>query len=364
MSGRTLRVVARAVAPAAALLLAALGADAQSTDRAPKRPRLEADAEFHDPRDWRSYLDCGVTATKHQRAEECLYWATRLDPARPEPRYAQWWLADRKDTAALRESVMLDPFMYDGRVLNVEARRTGAIIESRPSTHAWSALGAGDYFGATAAFEDLVATRPQDLGARWGMAVTYYYRGRYDSSAAQLRVLEAGVQKRQQERFDARYRSTEFVDYMEAAAYAAAGRRDSARSSLQRALTENLAFYHAHMQLADLDLQDGDTASAAHHWEEARGLYGNDVVARRRYALFLLATGRPADAEAELRAVLAAEPYWVDARRDLGRALDAQGDSRRADAARAYEDYLKRAPADPAAPRKLVETRLRELRGA
>jgi predicted Zn-dependent protease len=222
----------------------------------------------------------------------------------------------------------------------------------------------GDYFGATEGFADLIAQKPKDLPARWALAVTLYYRAKYDSSVAQLRVLEAALQKRQKEHFDVRYRSTEFVAYMEAAAFAAGGRRDSARASLQKALTENLAFYQAHMLLADLALQDGDTAGAAQEWDQARSLYGDDVVARRRYALFLLATGKPADAESELRAVLAAEPYWVDARRDLARAVDAQGESRRADAVREYQDYLRRAPADPPEPRKVVETRLRELRGA
>jgi hypothetical protein len=62
--------------------------------------------------------------------------------------------------------------------------------------------------------------------------------------------------------------------------------------------------------------------------------------------------------------VLAAEPYWVDARADLARAIDAQGDARRADAVAAYEEFLRRAPAEPAEARQRADARLKALRGA
>jgi predicted Zn-dependent protease len=116
------------------------------------------------------------------------------------------------------------------------------------------------------------------------------------------------------------------------------------------------------MLLADIELDEGDTASAAADWSQARDVYGDDVIARRRYAVFLLRSGRAAEAERELRAVLVAEPDWVDAHRDLARAVDAQREARRADAVAAYEEFLRRAPDDPAEPRRDATERLAALR--
>ena len=117
------------------------------------------------------------------------------------------------------------------------------------------------------------------------------------------------------------------------------------------------------MLLAEMALEDGDTTAAAEHWTNVRDLWGNDVLARRRYARFLLHTGRSREAEEELRAVLVVEPHWVDARRELAEAVDAQGESRRADAVQAYESWLARAPREPADRRAAVEARLATLRG-
>ncbi|HET7456229.1 MAG TPA: hypothetical protein VFJ74_01155, partial [Gemmatimonadaceae bacterium] len=313
------RFAARAATLFALLSTVALAAGAQDAGKMPKRPKPERDAELRDENDWRAYFECGQTAKHLDRAYDCFYWATRLDPARPEPRYAQWWLSDGKDTSAHRAALYIDPFMYQGRVLFIEARPAGMWVNNQRK--AWDALRAGRYFEASNTFAKYVASKPNDLDARWGFAIAYYYRSLFDSSAAQLRRLEERLRREQKERLLNVYRSTEFVNYMEAAAMVAGGRRDSARASLERALTENLAFYPAHMQLADLDLDAGDTAAAAQHWAQARELYGADVVARRRYALFLLRTGHAAEAETELRAVLAAEPYWVDAHADLAAAI-------------------------------------------
>jgi len=325
----------------------------------PRKPSLDRDAVQQDERDWRAYLACGIRTPTDRKGDACFYWASRLDPSRPEPYYAQWIFSLNTDTASLRTALLLDPFIFHARILVLEGRKPGIFTPRDRQT--WTALEAGDYYNASRGFTRHLAEKPGDYEAWWGSAIAHYYRQNFDSSAMQLRILERMLRTQQERRLSV-YESLDYLTHMQAAAYQAGRRPDSARAALERTLVENLAFYHARIRLADLAMQRGDTAAAELEWDVARQLYGTDWVAHRRYATFLASLGRYADAERELRTVLAGEPHWVDAYRALAILIEAQGAVRCGDAIVAHEAFLRRAPAEPVAPVDVSRARLDRLR--
>ena len=337
-------------------LCVAAGVSAQPS--VPKRPKL---SDTLDARDWRSYYSCGLTESRDDRAHACFYWAARLDPERPEPLYAEWMLnpKGRQSDSLRREALLRYPFFYHAHVIALEERRYG--IFSSADARAWGGLSAGNYYGASTAFAQLVSAHPDDPDSRWGFAVALYHRRLYDSAAAQVHALADILRREQEKKVVLMYHSLDFVGYMEAIAWLEGGQRDSARAALERSLGENLAFYYARALLGDVALAAADSAAADAHWEQARELLGGDAYMRRRYAHFLQRRGRLADAERELRAVLAAEPHWVNAYWDLASVIDAQGESRRADALAAYTDFLARAPAVDSTHRGAAQKRVTEL---
>lgn len=303
-----------------------------------------------------------MSASWSGRRYDCFYWASRLDPSRPEPPYAEWLLSVGSDSAARDRALLLDPFMHEGRIL-VFAQRPAPLL-STARNRAWEAFWAGNYRVAADEFRTHIQRHADDLEAQWAAAISLYNVRAFAESASRLRTLEDTLRRRHDAHFARAYESLHFLAYMQAVALAAGAQRDSARAAAERALAENLAFYQARMLLADLSLTAGDTSGAAREWADAHDVFGADAVAHYRYAQFLMQTGHAADAEKEVRASLASEPEWVDAYGTLARAIDAQGDGRRADAVRAFEEFLRRAPAEPAEARRQADARLKALRGA
>ena len=322
----------------------------------PKRPRLDDTA---DTRDWRSYFQCAMNATKASQENACLYWAERLDREVPETPYLRFLLSRGKDTAAETRALELDPFFFQTRIVIL---RGSSFALSGPDARGWEALQGGQYGPASAAFAEHLAKRPADLRARWGAAVAHHYAGHHDSSATQLGIMLFWMRQQQAQR-TANYHSLDFIEFARATALLLAHDTAGARNALEASLTENFGSWLARMTLADIAMGAGDTARASEHWTAARELGAGDVVVRARYARFLTKVRRFADAERELAEVIAAEPHWASVRRDLAIAIDSLGAERRADAIRAYEDYLARAPREPAPPRAIAESRLAALKG-
>ena len=337
---------------AALVFLFAIDASAQE---APPRPRLAAAA---DSNDWTSYFDCARKAKSEKRFDACIHWAHRLEPSRPEPLYLAYLMEPEKRDSMRTQALYRDPFFYHARILTLEERKPGIFTKPSPD-RAWRALSAGNYFNAATIFQAVLKDRPDLVDERWGLAIAQYYRRNFDSAATHLGEVYAALeQARDTLKVENTYRSLDFLAYMHAVALHAAGRPADARAALQRALGENLAFHRAHAMLGDLAIAGGDTAAADDEWRQTRELVGDDADGRMRVARYLMSRGRHAEAERELRELLALEPYWSAVRFELARAIDAQGTPRRADAARAWADYLKTAPTGHAEARALAEQRI------
>jgi tetratricopeptide (TPR) repeat protein len=98
----------------------------------------------------------------------------------------------------------------------------------------------------------------------------------------------------------------------------------------------------------DLALKNGDAAGAVNAYTGVA-----DPRARANRGLALMSLGRPAEAETDLTAALAANPNQPEARLAQGFALQALG--RRADAVAAFRAFLTLAPNGPAAQRARSE---------
>lgn len=354
-------MASRGLATVFALALLSLGpaaSAARAQRRPPARPKLEPG---EDRNDWRSYLYCGTKAQTYKRAGQCFYWAARLDPARPEPLYAQWMLSDYEVDSLRREALWRDPFVYHARVMVVSERKYG--LFTSPRVRAWGALGAGNYFEAARWFYTVVEEDSSDLDALWGIAVAQYYRQRFDSAALHVRALESALRRERERTVQGVYAALDFLGYMEGSAWLGGRRVDSARAALERSVSENVAFYPARMALGDLALERGDTAVADELWGQAVEVQQGSAYVRGRYGAYLRRRGRYPEAERELRFALAREPYWVDARWELAQTIEAQGPTRAGDAAVAFRDYLVRAPVADSTRRATAQARVTAPKG-
>jgi Flp pilus assembly protein TadD len=334
-------------------LAAAFTADAQRGS-SPPRPRL---AKGVDAKDWRSYYKCGLSSETQAHAHACFHWASRLDPAQPEPYYADWLVSGAKKDSLLELALERDPFIHDSRVVVIAEPQYG--IFSKSKDKGWNALRAGNYFRASTELAKAIALDTSAIDERYGLAVAYYYRTKFDSAAMTLQPLMRMLRARQEKRVDRAYHSLDFIEYMAAVAWRSAGRPDSVRAALTRALTENLARYRAHAMLGELARAEGDSATAEQEWSLAAELGPADLSFRLEYAQFLLSIGRFDQAEQELRRIVTANPDYVDAQYYLAIALDKLG--RNADAIAQYRAYIELAPTVLARNIAMVRERIDKL---
>lgn len=155
------------------------------------------------------------------------------------------------------------------------------------------------------------------------------------------------------------YESKAMLEYVVGRLHLRAGNRDAARAAFGRALTDDLGFRYAHVQLGELAAEDGDLATALHEYETALAAAPTDAWIRYRYALRLLEAKRWTDAERELNAARTAAPLFAAPLLPLARIRESAGDD---DAAAAlYRQFLETAPRDATAERTLARTRLASL---
>lgn len=135
-------------------------------------------------------------------------------------------------------------------------------------------------------------------------------------------------------------------------------RLDLARAAYGSALQEDLSYYAAHSQLAQLELTQGDTAGALSEMDLAVQLEPSDPALRYRYAEVLVRAQRDADASQQLRKAIALDPYYGSPHLLLATIGDLEDYAN--DAITEYQQYVALATRnDPQLPR--VKMRLAKL---
>lgn len=356
--------------------------------RAPDPPELP-NGDARDPGAWYAYGE-RLLSDAPMKAADAFHMASRLDPGWAEPLYArrlallasdpyifgQYLEGSRRiratpgvrrvDSLFLR-ALRLNPFLHrraEGeavRFLLREQIRDRLNRDMRVVDEATVRMAIDDYLANDASVGIRAGLAYSD--GRYGDAEVLYRRllDRYPESSYYLAELgrtlfqlgqffEAGdylarasdvLSRADEDRLVAVYESSAIYDHSVGMAQEALGRKDGARASYAAALREDLSYHPAHVRLAALALEEGDTATALSEMALAAQIAPADPVVRYRHGRLLAEAGRHEDAVPELRAAIELAPLYAAPHRDLALSLEALG--READAMTEHRRFLEEA---------------------
>jgi tetratricopeptide (TPR) repeat protein len=395
----------------ALLVLAAAPAAAQRVNEAPRRPRLTAGADSNDAR---AYMDAGsrLIVDQPRQAADAFYWAYQLDPTSADALYgryaalllsnqqrlvdyseANWRVVTSREVRAVDSlyfrALTMNPFLYrqyQSHLFQSYIR----VIARRAYTEAYGASGVpetviqGEINGLLQhgpaiwrAEEAYGLGRFPDAARYYQEAIRDARRGRSRVRADRARLLAhmgdnagamadfaASIQDMRTE--DERelvflYQSKALLEHSVGTLHERMGNRDAAREAYGRALTEDLAFYPAHVRLGLMALAAGDTATALAELDLASQAAAAEPHVMYTYAAVLAQTGRLDDAARQAERAMQAAPHWADPWFVMGAVRDGQGNL--AGARQAYEGFLSRAPRAHRR-RAAAEGRVRDLQAA
>lgn len=340
----------------------------------PERPSLPRGV---DANSWESYFDLGMRLAPRlpTSAEAAFYWASRLDPSRAEPLYARWaafhlrdvgrwerYLADdprvmerpnviRADSLRWR-AYLRNPFVHRGLELILMDQLPGRWGNDH-ATRAWLAYGQGDFARAADEFGRIADRNPRF--AAWAVMANVS-AGRFAEATAHMDSLLARTRREENRRLTRPDETKEMYEYSLGLLHRARHNTTEATAAMQRALLENLAFYPARVQLAEMDVEAGRIAEAVEQLQQAAEIAPEDGYVQFRLGAALLQAGKPAEAVTALRSARRLEPFYAAIDLLLGAALERGGDT--AGAKEAYTRYLSHAPLTARAERAHAERSL------
>jgi tetratricopeptide (TPR) repeat protein len=229
-----------------------------------------------------------------------------------------------------------------------------------PESRAWMAYNQGRFADALRNYAEAMKGTKRKARLRTERGRIFYLTGNQDSALAELRLAVEELRNKDNKELVRLYDSKAVLEHSIAKIHEARNDVTAAREAYGRALEEDLAFYPAHLGLANVALQAGDTATGLSEMELAVQIKGDDAVLRLVYGYALLATGRHADAAAQLTKAIEVEPYFPNLYYFLGQVYEAQ--KKPADAVAQYEAFLTRAamshPQREEAARRLAALRM------
>lgn len=389
------------------LILAPSTATAQG--KAPKRPKLAADADTNSAMAYYRY-GMQMLELDSKKAADAFYWATQLEPGwaeamyalrvssiRADERYMVRYLSGDDKTRRAKETIQFDSLLVRAIAINPfldphldagMARRFFYALVEQDIKRQNPALNLADYKSEIAYEVDKILAR--DVTARAWLA---YGEGRnvealelyagllkgdvhknpyYHDDRANMYVRMGNVAAADQELSHALedfqkldlnpttvYRSKAVFQMKRAYCLARLDRVGDAKDALNQALVEDLAFYPAHLMLGNIALAAADTAEALREYGMAMELAPGEIQPRLQYADLLIATaGGDSTVVTVLTPLVEQRPAYAHARHLLATAHDRLGD--KAAAVEGYQTFLKLAPAnDPA--RMAVQIRVQAI---
>lgn len=338
----------------------------------PSRPMLTAAA---DTNDWAAYYDAGTgwVRSDPKKAADAFYWASRIDPSRPEPFYGRriaqllqdrrrlllYWRGERSvvrsreiqriDSLYLH-ALSLNPFFYHRldrffleAIIQEIARDLSAgtnipsgeleymldqsVHTGDPSLRAWVAYSEGDFDRAERLYGDAIKRARRGRGK----AVMMTNRGRLyfqrDKSQEALKDLTDALQElRKADRKDLIYvyESKALTEQGVGMVQNRIGNTEAAREAFARSLQEDLSYVPAHVQLAMLALDGKDTVTALSEMDLAVQIRPGDAWLRYLYGFTLAEVGRHAEANDQLSTAIRHNAVYAAPRLALGRVLEAE----------------------------------------
>ncbi|MFL5562275.1 MAG: hypothetical protein ACJ79K_12445 [Gemmatimonadaceae bacterium] len=346
-----------------ALCLTATAAAAQKDGKVPKRPELFAGA---DTNSWFVYYQSGLQYLRRRPdlAADAFYWAERLNPGAPEPLYAGWvaywkkrpdrfwdYMAGKKFVVESKEVQHIDslrlkalqrnPMMYQGLWLELFDDEGPLDMSLDPAMQGLVAYAHGNPVRAAERLGQAVKSK-DNRSLRYDRALALYQIAQYDTAANELQQLLDDMKKREEKKLVRAYESKQMFEYGIAILMIAKGDTAAARDALGKALTEDLSFAPAHVELAHLAAAGGDTATAVQELSQAVELDSTDVVAHFELGVHLMMQNHTDEAEVQLRKAIALEPYFAAPYFPLAYLLEF--DEKNNEAADMYVAFADRAP--------------------
>lgn len=361
----------RRCVPLIGLLLFAAPLAAQRLGAEERRPKLAADADTNDAAAYLAHGERNIEDAPDVAAA-AFYWAARLDPSSAEALYGRriallmrkasdlnayvvatrrarenkkflaidslHWRALRLDPMLFRKydhamSMAYYRFVFKDYLGGMNRREVDIwlqdqLIKEPPTVRAEMMLGMGRLDQALIEYEDAIARYKQSAGLRLDRARIYAMQGQNPKAIAEFRAA-LGILKAREEKKDyvVFYDSKALVEHSIGLLQARMGNVDSAKAAFGRAMTEDLAYFPAHLELGRLSLEARDTATAVSELALAADLATDEPFVHHMYGSTLLATGQHAEAVAPLRKAIALEPLYAAPHLALAQALERGGDA-------------------------------------
>lgn len=350
--------------------LAALRAITDSGKELP-RPRLPAGADTNAAK---SYYDLAEPLVRYgmklDTAEMALYWASRLAPAWSDPIYARslipldavshdafaTWQQTRSALAVSKLALTdeqiraidslqriawdRNPFLFS----DLEFRGVFPTLRGDPLRDGYAMFATRRFAAAESLLAIGLQKHPADIAARTYRARALFYLEKYDSVVVELAAARDTIRRREIEHHEATLFSVEMFEFAIGITRVQQDDFPAARAAFERALTENLGFYWAHVRLAGSAIALLDTTLALSELEEAVQIEGRDPVLRMYYGAVLQSIGQFAEAETQLREAIALDPRYAAPYYQLGLNYHLQG--MKGAAIEQYRQFLARSARD------------------
>jgi tetratricopeptide (TPR) repeat protein len=374
----------RGVALILALLTGLAGvhhASAQDHGAQPKRPGLPDGADRNDP--W-SYYRIGLASVQKDpdKAADAFYWAARLNPVWAEPFYGRrvalllsdprrlmrYFSGDKgeirsKESLAIdslyRHALTLDPFLgpqmdhmfIESMIQEISSRASGsggsselawelekAMSNGPPEWRASVAYGQGRYYEALSLYGEALAHAKMKAGILAERGRLFYQVGLHDSSLVSLTQALAEMRKADKNDLVFLYQSKALMEERIGMIEHVKGDKAAAREAFGRALQEDLSYYPAHVQLAYLALEVGDTATVMNEMDLAVQIDPDDAGVRYQYGYALGSLNKLKEAEAQLKKAIELDPDFAAPHFVLADVFQAQ--TRKAEALKEFRSFL------------------------
>ena len=374
--------------PGVALILALLTglagvhpASAQDHGAQPKRPGLPDGADRNDP--W-AYYRIGLASVQKDpdKAADAFYWAARLNPVWAEPFYGRrvalllsnprrlmrYFRGDKgeirsKESLAIdslyRHALTLNPFLgpqmdhmiIESLIQEISSSASGsgrsselawemekAVSNGPPEWRASVAYGQGRYYEALSLYGEALAHAKMKAGILAERGRLFYQVGLHDSSLVSLTQALAEMRKADKNDLVFLYQSKALMEERIGMIEHVKGDKAAAREAFGRALQEDLSYYPAHVQLAYLALEGGDTATVMNEMDLAVQIDPDDAGVRYQYGYALGSLNKLKEAEVQLKKAIELDPDFAAPHFVLADVFQAQ--TRKAEALKEFRSFL------------------------
>ena len=370
-----------------------------------KRPKLAVGVDTNDAS---AYFALGsrILADRPDEAAAAFYWAARLDPSsaealagrraallmRRQPILKLYMEGGRRartskdlvamDTMQLR-ALRLDPLYYrkydwtmlmayyraayrldypTASIQNIDFQIRSDFDNASPYTRGWVAYSEGKMEDALT-FYDLALQRVKNKGyIRVERARAMTMQGLFPRAIEEFRLASVDLKKLEADKDEdvVFYNSSALVEHSVGVLYSRIGQVDSAKAALGRAITEDLSYFAAHLELGRIALAQKDTTTAISELGLAAELATDEPWVHYLHGSTLLNSGQHAEAVVALKKAIELEPLHAESHFALAQALEKGGD--RPGALAAYTRFLEIAPRRDQQRRSVATERAAGLR--